>query len=311
MTADELHQMIETFAWDALQQQARYAAWPRTFHAFDSPAVQESLESQTRALCEGKGIPLSRSSKINDGIVLTAVGEVFNSAKSLGLVMQSTEHVRSAISGSSSVFAYQFTTRGLAFVRNGEVSLSAPGLLIERVRGVAANSDLDPGILPLAEEAQRCWTMGCLRAAMVLIGLASEEVCTGLLEELCKYPSPPSKGDKLFSGWESLNDDALSFHARWQSGVTLLESVKQGLKKAYRRTNPDWWKIWEPFPGGVEPYAQAVRIARNTAAHSVDDIFTPAQVGLLLAGLPMMLQTIADLTAFLNAPPAGVELPKL
>jgi|GEM_PF-3737746 len=306
MTASEMHEMVETFAWDALQQQARYAVWPRTFHAFDCPAVQESLESQTRALCGGSGISLS--GKIDDGIVLSAVGEVFNSAKSLGLVMCSTHSVR-AINGNSNVFAYQFTTRGIEFFKNGEVSLSAPGLLIDRVREVVSKGHGEPGVVPLVEEAQRCWAMGCLRAAMVLIGLASEEVCTGLLDQLCKYPSLPPKGGKLSTDWEKLSSEGSSFYTRWQSGLTLLESVKQGLRKAYGSMKPDWWKTWEPLPGAIQPYAEAVRIARNAAAHSVEDVFTHAQVGLLLASLPTMLQAIADLTAFLSAPPAGVEFP--
>jgi len=308
MTVNELHQMIEKFAWDALQQQARHAVWPSTFYAFDCPAVQESLESKTRALCERSGIPLSAEN--NDSIVVSAVGEVFNSAISLGLVMHSTDSIRAAVA-SSNIFAYQFTTRGLAFFRNGEVSLSAPGLLIDRVTQVVSEGQVEPGVVPLVEEAQRCWQMGCLRAAMVMIGLASEEVCTGLLDELCNYPSQPSKGDKLLIDWEKLNDEAQSFYSRWQSGVTLLESVKKGLKKACRSTRPDWWRTWEPLPGAVQPYAEAVRIARNTAAHSVDDIFTPAQVGLLLASLPTMLCAIAELTGFLKAPPDGVVLPQM
>ena len=248
--------------------------------------------------------------KIDDGIVLSAVGEVFSSAVSLGLVMHSTDSVRNVLPRSN-VFAYQFTSRGLAFFRNGEVSLSAPGLLIARVREVVSKGHIEPGVVPLVEEAQRCWSMGCLRAAMVLIGLASEEVCTGLLDQLCNYPSPPSKGDKLSRDWEKLNDEALSFYPRWQSGLTLLECAKQGLKKAYGGAKPDWWRTWEPLPGAVQPYAEAVRIARNTAAHSVDDIFTPAQVGLLLASLPTMLCVIAELTGFLKAPPDGVVLPQM
>ena len=91
----------------------------------------------------------------------------------------------------------------------------------------------------------------------------------------------------------------------------MLESAKQGLWKAYGALRPDWWRIWEPLPGAIQPYAEAVRIARNTAAHSVDDIFTPAQVGLLLASLPTMLGVISELAAFLKTPPEGVQLPRL
>ena len=308
MTADWLHQKIETFTWEVLQQQARYTVWPRTFHVFDCPEAQESLESQTRALCEHNGISLS--GRIDDGIVLSAVGEVFNSALSLGLVMCSTASIRSVVA-TSNIFAYQFTTRGVKFFANGEISLSSPGLLINKVRELVSEGKIEPGVVPLAEEAQRCWAMGCLRASMVLIGLASEDVCTGLLDELCKYPLPPSKGDKLFQEWNNVNNEASSFYRRWQPGLALLETVKQDLGKAYRSIKPEWWKIWEPLPGAIQPYAEAVRIARNTAAHSVYDVFTAAQVGLLLASLPTMLKAIAELTVFLNSAPDGIQLPKL
>ncbi len=90
-----------------------------------------------------------------------------------------------------------------------------------------------------------------------------------------------------------------------------MESAKEGLRKAYKSSRPDWWSVWEPLPGAIQPYAEAVRIARNTAAHSIDDIFTRAHVGLLLASLPTMLSVVADLTGFLADPPAGVELPEL
>lgn len=146
---------------------------------------------------------------------------------------------------------------------------------------------------------------------MVLIGLASEEVCTGLLDELCNHPSPPANGAQLYSDWKKLNDDGASFYTRWQSGLKLLDSIKQSLNRQYRSVKPDWWKTWEPLPGAVQPYAEAVRISRNIAAHSVEDIFTPAQVGLLLASLPTIIEVISDLTAFLKMPPGDVSLPGL
>jgi hypothetical protein len=146
---------------------------------------------------------------------------------------------------------------------------------------------------------------------MVLIGLASEEVCSALLEELRNHPSPPIKGEALYPDWERLSNETLSFYPRWQSGMTLLESVKQGLRKTCGGSKPDWWRIWEPLPGAIQPYAEAVRIARNTAAHTVGDIFTSAQIGLLLASLPTTVVVVSELTLFLRTPPTGIALPKL
>ena len=273
---------------------------------------QDSLASLAAQRLVNQGLAGSSSvaQLLRTSGIVCAIKGVFYTALHLGLIIPGLWD--QALDWSASSGAYQFTPRGLAFFRNGEVSLSAPGLLIDRVREVVSEgSGIEPGVVPLVEEAQRCWGMGCLRAAMVLIGLASEEVCTGLLNELSNYPSPPKKGDALYSDWEKLNNEALSFYPKWQSGLALLESAKQGLKKTYGASRPDWWRIWEPLPGAIQPYAEAVRIARNTAAHSVDDIFTPAQVGLLLASLPTMLSAVAEITAFLKTPPTGVVLPKL
>jgi len=305
-------QIAEKCAWDAMQQQAlspKASDIKQSFGVYGTSG--DTLDDMTAGLLISQGFTTTTDirSPTRNPVVLSAVREVFYTAQHLGLIVPG--RLGQDLDYNSHYGAYQFTTRGLAFFRNGEISLSAPGLLIERVREVTAGGTLDPGIVPLVEEAQRCWAMGCLRASMVMIGLASEEVCTGLLDELCKYPSPPSKGDKLYPDWEKLNNEALSFYTRWQSGLALLESVKLGLRKAHGASRPDWWRIWEPLPGAIQPYAEAVRIARNTAAHSVDDIFTPAQVGLMLASLPTMLEVIAELKEFLQTPPNGIQLPSL
>jgi hypothetical protein len=250
----DLFQTAERCAWEVMQEQAvskRALDLDRNFAAFAEGEGSLDLMTAT-ALVEAGLIPTNDPRvALRNEQVMSAVREVYYDALHLGLLVPGRLDQSPGWGGH--VAAYQFTARGLAFFRNGEASLSAPGLLIERVREVATESDLDSGIVPLAEEAQRCWAMGCLRASMVMIGLASEEVCTGLLDELCKYPLPPSKGDKLFPDWEKLNSEALSFYPRWQSGLTLLESVKQGLSKTYRSTKPDWWKTWEPFPGAIHP----------------------------------------------------------
>lgn len=300
----------ERCAWDALQEQAASKKAEDLDESFSvSGSSQDSLANITGLRLLDQGLATGDINRVLRSVhVVLAVREVYYTARHLGLIIPGLWHQTMEWGDREGV--YQFSQRGLAFFRNGEISLSAPGLLMERIREVVAADSVDPGVIPLAEEAQRCWGMGCLRAAMVLIGLASEEVCTGLLDEMCRYPLPPSKGDKLHQDWVKLNNDALAFYPRWRSGLALIESVKQSLKKAYGSARPDWWRVWEPFPGAVQPFAEAVRIARNTAAHSVDDVFTSAQVGLLLASLPTMLGVIAELTEFLKAPPSGVVLPR-
>ena len=312
-TPSEEQQIAEKYAWEALRLQANMPKAIKFSEFFGMLGNQDDCLSEVtiRLYKEANAIPDSdrQAWRWGPNVVSAAYRNVYYSAVSLGLIAPGL--LGQDLDYNSHYGAYQFTERGLAFFRNGEISLSSPSLLVERVREVTASGMLDPGIVPLAEEAQRCWAMSCLRASMVMIGLASEEVCTGLLDGLCKYPCPPSRGSKSYPDWEKLNNEAMSFYPRWQSGLALLESGKLGLRKAYGASKPDWWRIWEPMPGAIQPYAEAVRIARNTAAHSVDDIFTPAQVGLLLASLPTMLTAIAELIAFLKTPPSGVELPSL
>jgi hypothetical protein len=207
--------------------------------------------------------------------------------------------------------AYQFTARGIRFLSEGEVSLSSPGVLPSRVKEVVARYGLSPGIGPLVSEAQVCWAMGCHRAAMVLVGLSVESTCTELLEALGAFPRPPAKGSQLHTAWVQATDEAKSFYPRWQAGLHIVAEVKGRLRKVYGSTKPDWWDLWEPVPGALQPYGEAVRIGRNVAAHSLEDVFTAAQVGLLLGALPTMLEAVSQLIVFLRTPPSGVTLPSL
>ena len=303
-------QNVEKCAWEALKQQAlspKVNNIKEYFMLYGSSG--ESLEDMTADLLVNQGLTSESDPQrlLRDLAVEAAICDVFFTAQHLGLIVPG----RLGQELNWDLRAYHFSNRGLDFFKNGEVSLSAPGLLIERVREVTAGGTLDPGIVPITEEAQKCWSNGCLRAAMVLIGLASEEVCTGLMDELSNYSYPPIKGESLYSDWEKLKSENLSFYPKWQAGLALLEAIKYGLKNTYKASRPDWWSIWESFPVVIQPYAEAVRIARNTAAHEIEDFFTPAQIGLLLASLPTMLGVIAELTDFLKSPPVDVTLPKL
>jgi len=233
---------------------------------------------------------------------------VYYDALHLGLIIPGM--IGQDLNWNASNGAYQFTERGRRFLSSGEVSLSSPGLLPNRVREVVDSTAISPALIPLTSEAQRCWAMGCLRAAMVLIGLSVEDVCTELLGALRTYPSPPREGSAAFANWAQAVDESKSFYPRWQAGLQSLERVKTELRKTHGAQRPSWWATWEPVPGAIQPYGEAVRIGRNAAAHSVEDVFTAAQVGLLLAALPSMLRVVSDLMAFLANPPAGVSLPQ-
>ncbi len=206
---------------------------------------------------------------------------------------------------------YQFTAAGLDFFGRGMVSLSNPGLLTARVQETVQVNALDPGIVPLVAEAQRCWMTACHRAAMILVGLSAEGACIGLLDCFASYPLPPKPATPMHNAWSQATDGSRVFYARWRPGLDLLIQLKSELRKAYGAGRPDWWPLWESVPTGIAPFGEAVRLGRNVAAHSIENVFTPAQVGLLLASLPTLLEVIAQLTAFLQKPPTGVSLPAL
>ena len=235
-----------------------------------------------------------------------AVRGVHYSAVTLGLLLPGK--LGQEINWGAAHGAYQFTCRGLEFFKQGTMSVSTPGYLVERIEEVAAREPDVALILPLVEEAQRCWSLGCLRASVVLIGLAVEDTCLRLLDEVHQNVSPPGKASSLHSDWSQCTDATKSFYARWKPGTRILDAVKSGLRKSHGSQKPDWMSTWEPIPGAIEPYGEYVRLARNRAAHSVDDIFTPADVGLRLATLPFFFDVVGDLSEFLREAPKGVAV---
>ncbi|MCL5036690.1 MAG: hypothetical protein M1269_06170 [Chloroflexi bacterium] len=233
-----------------------------------------------------------------------AVHDVYFSAMHLGLIVPNDPANRGL-----DIEYYNFTHRGLDFFESGEISMSSPGLLPERIQEIIDSFSLDPGIVPLVEEAYNCWSMGLLRASMVLIGVAVENVCNSLLEAFSKYPSSPLQGTSGYNNWKMMTDETRATYSRWKLASEILKSIKAELGKSYKK--PDWWHIWEPVPEAIHPYYETVRIARNEAAHSLENIFTHAQVGLLLASMPSMIEVMVHLTDFLDNNPYKVTFPQL
>lgn len=60
------------------------------------------------------------------------------------------------------------------------------------------------------------------------------------------------------------------------------------------------------IPGSLYTVGEAVRVARNTAAHDITRKFSKAEVALLLGSMPTQLEMMANLTDFLKAPPPGI-----
>lgn len=148
----------------------------------------------------------------------------------------------------------------------------------------------------------RCVRNTCHRAAIILIGLASEDACSSLLDVLARYPSQdPKNGD-----WRIVASEPV-FSKRWGAAVRVVRKIKDGLRPAAR--GQDWWRPLDPIPEWLLPLGEAMRLARNEAAHVADRDFTPGEVLVLLAAIPTQLELVAALAAFLASPPAGVTLP--
>lgn len=304
---------MERQAWEALQGQARSAKAQDLGQYFSvMGSGDDSLFGLTKQSCvQSSLLTATEAARLQWGSnpLSQTVLAVYHAALQLGLLVPGL--LGQALDWGGGPGAYQFTARGIKFLIHGDVSMSSPGLLPGRVTEVVERYGLSAGIGPLVSEAQTCWAMGCHRAAMVLVGLCVESTCTELLETLCGYPQPPAKGSQLHSAWVQASDEARSFYPRWQAGLCILAELKARLRKAYGSGRPGWWDLWEPVPGALQPYGEAVRIGRNVAAHSLEDVFTAAQVGLLLGALPTMLEVVSQIIGFLRTPPSGVSLPSL
>ena len=56
-------------------------------------------------------------------------------------------------------------------------------------------------------------------------------------------------------------------------------------------------------PGSLYTLGEAVRMARNTAAHDSNRLFPKAEVALLLSAMPTQLEMLSSITEFLKSPP--------
>jgi hypothetical protein len=96
----------------------------------------------------------------------------------------------------------------------------------------------------------------------------------------------------------------LTFTGRWKPAIRILQAIKKSVRgKAKGET---WGQWWELVPGSLFTVGEAVRIARNAAAHDTEKTFTRAEVALLLGVMPTQIEMIAKLTDFLRKPPSSI-----
>jgi hypothetical protein len=163
---------------------------------------------------------------------------------------------------------------------------------------------IEDGQIELLLEAQRCIKSGCYRAGMVVIGVASEDACLGLLDAIPVNCQAPASSSALYGDWSNCGNTTLSFSARWKPGVRILDAIK-GVLRIPGRGEP-WWQWWEMIPGSLFTVGEAVRVARNAAAHDPDRQFTRAEVALLLSAMPTQFEMIMSIADFLKNTPSSL-----
>jgi len=232
------------------------------------------------------------------------VRKVYFSAINMGLIIPG--RVDQELGWNQGAGTFQFTLEGIKYFSDGFISIDDPGHL-----GIALKElqnrlpSIDDGEIELLLESQRCIKAGCYRAGMVVIGVANEDLCLALLESIPLTCTPPHKGSTLYVDWNNCNNSTLSFSMRWKSGIRILEEIKNKIRKIAK--GEPWLQWWEIILGSLYTLGEAIRIARNSAAHDSNRLFSRAEVALLLSAMPTQLEMISSITEFLKSPPAHLK----
>ena len=243
------------------------------------------------AACKLLGVPLAHTSRMPSGW-RQEIDDVYQEALSLCLVGPSARGQSLDWNAASGVF--HFTRRGRQYLQRQDVPPHSASLLRQRLVEVQQRTGLSDAQITLMIEAQRCWGFGAYRAAIVLVGLAAEDLCIALLDQFAAYPHPPQTGHALFSDWTQLTNTTSTFAARWAPGLRVLGVLKGRLRTLGR--GQSWWEPWEPVPDALRAFGEAVRLGRNAGAHDPIRGFTAAEVGLLIAAGPTLFEILATLT---------------
>ncbi len=232
------------------------------------------------------------------------VRKVFYSAISMGLI--NPGFADQAITWSQDSGVFQFTVEGIEYFSNGYISVDDPGYLGIVLRELQKRlPSIDDGKIELLLESQRCIKAGCYRAGMVVMGVANEDMCVALLDSIPLNCNPPPSKSALHPDWNNSKDSKLSFSMRWKPGIRILEEIKNKIRKGAK--GEPWFQWWEMIPGSLYTLGEAVRIARNTAAHDSNRLFSRAEVALLLSAMPTQLEMISSITEFLKSPPSHLK----
>lgn len=230
--------------------------------------------------------------------------KVYYSALNMGLLLPS--RLDQDLDWSAHSGPFHFTADGVKYFREGFISIDDPGHLGEVLHELQDRvPTISDGQVELLLEAQRCVKSGCYRAGMVVMGVASEDSCTTLIDSIPTNCQAPQSSSPLHTDWASSTNSSLNFTRRWKPAIRILEAIKGIIRSAGQ--GETWWPWWEMLPGSLYTVGEAVRVARNAAAHNTSRSFSKAEVALLLGAMPTQLEMIGNITEFLQAPPSGID----
>jgi len=215
--------------------------------------------------------------------------KVYYSALSMGLVLPS--NLTQALDQNAHIGPFHFTADGVGYFSEGFISIDDPGHLGEVFQELKKRIPaFEDGQVELLLEAQRCIRSGCNRAGMVVMGVASEDSCIALLDAIPLNCQAPGSGSPLHGDWANCCNATLNFTRRWKPAIRILEAIKRNIRPVGH--GESWWPWWEIIPGSLHTVGEAVRIARNAAAHDTTRKFTKAEVSLLL--VPRLINSVVD-----------------
>jgi len=230
--------------------------------------------------------------------------KVYYSALNMGLVLPS--RLDQALNWSMQSGPFHFTSDGAKYFSEGFISIDDPGHLGEVLLELKQRiPSIEDGQIELLLEAQRCIKSGCYRAGMVVMGVASEDSFLALIDAIPVNCQAPPSGSPLQGDWANCTNATLNFTRRWKPAIRILEEIKKNIRSA--GIGASWWPWWEMVPGSLHTVGEAVRIARNAAAHDMTRKFSKAEVALLLSAMPTQLEMIANLTDFLQSLPSNLS----
>jgi hypothetical protein len=232
------------------------------------------------------------------------VMKVYYSALNMGLLLPS--RLDQALNWSMQSGPFHFTADGVRYFSEGFISIDDPGHLGEALQELKTRIPaIENGQIELLLEAQRCIRSGCNRAGMVVMGVASEDSCAALMNVIPLNCQVPASGSPLYSDWTNCCNATLAFTRRWKPAIRILKAIKRNIRSSGH--GGPWWSWWEMIPGSLHTVGEAVRLARNAAAHDTTRKFSKAEVALLLSAMPTQLEMIANLTDFLKNPPSALR----